>query len=128
MAQPKAKPRAPKPEPKKELKAWQLAAFIVMGLAIAVIFLGVGYAKKTHDEYGQWPWARSPVPPKMYYDRTKYKNAGTGSTTGLVKVGKTPGGGAIYATSTAKKPAPTSIVVVDPSTNKATAYTLVPKP
>ena len=126
MAQPKkAAPRpAPKPMAGRELKPWQLAVFILAGLLIAGIFVGVGYAKKSRDEYGQYPWARTAVPPKMYYDHAKYAGAGTGSKDGLVVVGKTPGGGTIYASSKATAPAPTSIVVADGSTVKK--YTLIP--
>jgi hypothetical protein len=128
MAQPKASNRpAPKPMPGRELKPWQLAVFIVTGLLIAGIFVGVGYAKKSNDEYGQWPWSRTAVPPKMYYDHEKYAGAAAGSKDGLVVVGKTPGGGTIYASSTATDPAPGSIVVVDPANGTAKKYTLVPK-
>ncbi len=124
-AQKARKPPAPKPAPAKELKPWQLVAFIVVGLIVAGIFVGVGYAKKSHDEYGQWPWARTAVPPKMYYDHKHYKPAGAGSLTGLVKVGKNPGGGVLYAVNADKKNAPATIEVQEPSTGKAFAYSLV---
>jgi hypothetical protein len=128
MAAPKARKSPPTTAtPHKELRPWQLVAFILMGLAIAGILTGFGYAKKTHDEYGQWPWARTPAPPKMYYDHRNYTANGTGSTTGLVTVGKTPGGGIIYAPSVAKTPVPTAIQVKKPSTGQVFSYTLVPK-
>ncbi len=113
--------------PRKELKPWQLAVFILLGLAIAGIFVGVGFAKKSHDEYGQWPWARTQVPPKMYYDKRNYVSAGVGSTTGLVQVGKTPGGGLIFAASADKKTPPAEVDVTKASGGAATKYTLVAK-
>jgi hypothetical protein len=107
--QPKSRPpRSASPgrttaAPGKELRPWQLAAFILIGLVVAGAFVGVGFAKRSHDEYGQWPWARTAIPPKMYYEHANYVSAGTGSTTGLVKVGKTPGGGVIFAATADKK-------------------------
>jgi hypothetical protein len=123
-----ARPSGPQPgaRPAKELKPWQLAVFIVLGVIIAAIFVEVGFAKKSNDEYGQYPWARTAVPPKMYYDHAHYAQAGTGSTTGLVRVGKTPGGGIIFAVNTAKKPAPQAIAVQKASGGAVTKYTLVP--
>jgi hypothetical protein len=113
--------------PGKELKPWQLGVFIVLGLIIAAAFVGVGFVKKSHDEYGQWPWARTAVPPKMYFDKRNYVSAGVGSTTGLVKVGKTPGGGFIFAASADKKTPPAEIDVQKASGGAATKFTLVAK-
>jgi hypothetical protein len=127
MAAPKARKAPPtRPAPAKELRPWQLAVFIVLGLVIAGVFVGVGFAKKSHDEYGQWPWARTAVPPQMYYAHEHYKAAGTGSLTGMVQVGKTPGGGLIYAPNTTTKPAPATIEVKKASAAQVFAYTLVP--
>ncbi|MDX6230800.1 MAG: hypothetical protein QOI76_4190 [Frankiales bacterium] len=133
MAAPKArkpagKPGSARPAPTKELRPWQLVAFILVGLIIAGVFVGVGYAKKSHDEYGQWPWARSAVPPQMYYDHKHYKSAGAGSLTGVIQVGKNPGGGIIYAVNADKKNAPATIQVKQPSTGKVFAYSLVTTP
>jgi hypothetical protein len=131
--QPKSRPVRPSAPgrttaaPGKELKPWQLAAFILVGLAVAGIFLGIGYVKKSHDEYGQWPWARTAIPPKMYYDKRHYVSAGAGSTAGLVKVGKTPGGGDIFAASADKKVPPAEIDVQKASGGAATKFTLVAK-
>jgi hypothetical protein len=133
MAAPKARKPARKPAsarsaPTKELRPWQLVAFILIGLIIAGVFVGVGYAKKSHDEYGQWPWARTAAPPQMYYDHKHYKSAGAGSLTGVIQVGKTPGGGIIYAVNADKKVAPATIQVKVPSTSKVFAYSLVTTP
>lgn len=113
--------------PKKELKPWQLAVFIVLGLAIAGLFVGVGFAKKSHDEYGQWPWARTAIPPKMYYEKANYTSAGTGSIAGLVRVGKTPGGGIIYAATADKKKPVSEIDVQKASGGAVTRFTIALK-
>ena len=110
--------------PGKELKPWQLAVFIMLGLIVAGAFVGVGFAKKSHDEYGQWPWARTAVPPKMYYDHWKYAPSSVAPLTKVVKVGTTPGGGAIYAPSAAKTPAPPTIQVQ--SGSRTRTYTIAP--
>ena len=131
--QPRNRPTGPvKPgrttaAPGKELKPWQLGVFIVLGLIIAVAFLGLGFAKKSHDEYGQWPWGRTAIPPKMFYAKSNYVAAGVGSTTGLVKVGKTPGGGLIFAAGSVTKPPPAEIDVQKSSGGAATKFTLVAK-
>jgi hypothetical protein len=126
MAAPKArKPPAPKPAAARELRPWQLGVFILLGLIIAGVFVGVGYAKKSHDEYGEWPWARTAVPPAMYYDHRHYKNPDPGSLpANAVSVGKTPGGGLIFASTAAKTPAPTVIWVQHPKTHAVSQYAL----
>jgi hypothetical protein len=129
MAQPKPRAKPVRPAPSKDLKPWQLGVFIVLGLIIAGVFVGVGFAKKSHDEYGQYPWSRTAVPPQMYYAHSHYKAAGAGTLTGMVQVGKTPGGGLIYAPNTTKKPAPTTIEVKASSSATAVfAFTLIPTP
>ena len=134
MAAPKARKPAGNPArkpapanrpPAKELKLWQLGAFILLGLAIAGLSFGYAFAKKTHDEYGQWPWARSAVPPLMYYDARHYQHGTAGTLpAGAVSVGKTPGGGAIFATTTVKKPVPTTIWVQNTKTHAVSQYAL----
>jgi hypothetical protein len=122
---PRKRPTPPvRPAPTRELRPWQLGAFILLGLAVAGLLLGFGYARKFHQEYGQYPWAKSAVPPTMYYDHWKYTPATTPSLTNPVKVGTTPGGGTIYAPSTVKKPAPTTIEVRSGSTSRT--YTIAP--
>ena len=113
--------------PGKELKLWQLGAFIVIGLIVAVAGVGLGFAKKSNTEYGQWPWSRTAIPPKMFYDKRSYATAGVGSTTGLVRVGKTPGGGLIFAATADKKTPPAEIDVTKASGGAATKFTLVAK-
>jgi hypothetical protein len=126
MAAPKPrKSAARKPPPTKELRPWQLALFVVLGLIIAGTFVGVGYSKKSKDEYGQYPWARTAVPPKMFYDQRNYKTGAPGSLPAqAVRVGKSPGGGIIFATTTAKKPVPTVIWVQNPKTHAVSQYPL----
>lgn len=125
MAQPKPRAKPVRPAPAKELKPWQLGAFILIGLMVAGVFVAVGYAKKSHDEYGQWPWARTAVPPQMYYDHRHYKGPHLATLTGTaVRVGKNPGGGIIFATTAAKKPVPTVIWVQDPKTKAVSVYGL----
>lgn len=127
MAQPKPRVKPVQPAPSKDLKPWQLGVFILIGLVIAGVFVVVGFAKKSHDEYGQYPWAKTAVPPQMYYAHSHYKAAGAGSITGMVQVGKTPGGGLIFATNTTKKPPPTTIEVKkNAAATQVSAYTLVP--
>jgi hypothetical protein len=113
----------------KELRPWQLAAFIGLGLVVAAVALGGNYVRTFHTEYGQYPWAKSAVPPKMYYDHRKYQHPDTAALTGKeVQVGKSPGGGLILATTTAKKPAPTVIWVKDPQSQTVRRYSLVGGP
>ena len=113
------------PRPRKELKPWQLAVFIVLGLVIAGVFVGVGFVKKSHDEYGQWPWARTAVPPTMYYDHRGYKDRTSAALPATpLRVGKTPGGGLIFATTAVKKPVPTVIWVQDPTSHAVSRYAL----
>jgi hypothetical protein len=121
---PRKRPTPPVRPGTKELRPWQLGAFIGVGLLVALALLGLGYARKFHQEYGEYPWAKSAVPPKMYYDHTKYAPATVAPLTKVVKVGKTPGGGTIYAPSTAKKPAPPTIQVQNGSTTRT--YTIAP--
>jgi hypothetical protein len=113
----------------RELRPWQLAAFIGLGLVVAAVALGGNYVRTFHAEYGQYPWAKSAVPPKMYYDHRKYQHPDTAGLTGKeVQVGKSPGGGLILATTTAKKPAPTVIWVKDPKSQTVRRYSLVGGP
>jgi hypothetical protein len=114
-----------RPAPAKQLRPWQLGAFILLGLVVAGIALGFNYVRTFHDEYGQYPWAKSAVPPKMYYDHSKYAAATVAALTNPVKVGKSPGGGTISASSAAKTPAPPTIQVQGGGTTRT--YTLVPK-
>lgn len=128
MAAPKArKTPTPRPAPTKDLQPWQLVVFIVLGCVIAAIFVGFGFAKRSHDEYGQWPWSRTALPPKMYYDHNDYVGAGAGTLSGVIRVGKNPGGGIIYAASADKKTAPATIEVQQPPNGRVAAYKLAPK-
>jgi hypothetical protein len=65
------------------------------------------------------------VPPKMYYDHQNYAAATVPAPTTLVRVGTTPGGGEVYAPSTAKTPAPPTIQVRGGGASRT--YTIVPK-
>jgi hypothetical protein len=130
MPDPRKKPAAPvRPAPRRELRPWQLGAFIGLGLVVAGIALGLNYARTFHHEYGEYPWSKSALPPSMFYAHRDYQHPDTATLTGKeVKVGKSPGGGVVYASTTSKKPVPTQIWVQDPSSKTVRSYTLVGSP